>query len=43
MRIVVVTGFDSFASVILALKAGAVDYRLLATFGDRADVAISEA
>jgi two-component system response regulator RegA len=26
MRIVVVTGFDSFASVIVALKAGAVDY-----------------
>jgi two-component system response regulator RegA len=26
MRIVVVTGFDSFASVILALRAGAVDY-----------------
>jgi two-component system, response regulator RegA len=26
MRIVVVTGFDSFASVILAVKAGAVDY-----------------
>jgi two-component system response regulator RegA len=26
MRIVVVTGFGSFASVILALKAGAVDY-----------------
>ena len=26
MRIVVVTGFDSFASVTLALKAGAVDY-----------------
>ena len=26
MRIVVVTGFDSFASVVLALKAGAVDY-----------------
>jgi two-component system response regulator RegA len=26
MRIAVVTGFDSFASVILALKAGAVDY-----------------
>ena len=26
MRIVVVTGFDSFASVIVALRAGAVDY-----------------
>ena len=26
MRIVVVTSFDSFASVILALRAGAVDY-----------------
>ena len=26
MRIVVATGFDSFASVALALKAGAVDY-----------------
>jgi two-component system, response regulator RegA len=26
IRIVVVTGFDSFASVILALRAGAVDY-----------------
>ena len=26
MRIVVVTGYDSFASVILALRAGAVDY-----------------
>jgi two-component system response regulator RegA len=26
MRIVVATGFDSFASVILALRAGAVDY-----------------
>jgi two-component system response regulator RegA len=26
MRIVVVTGFDSFASVTLAVKAGAVDY-----------------
>jgi two-component system response regulator RegA len=26
IRIVVVTGFDSFASVALALKAGAVDY-----------------
>ena len=26
MRIVVVTGFDSFASVVMALRAGAVDY-----------------
>ena len=28
MRIVVVTGFDSFASVVMALRCGAIDYLL---------------